>query len=64
MTIKKTKMDLPTDISGINAVCLGVITHQPDCGILLEQNSLCYSVRICYTVWREVGVPHLGPFSL
>lgn len=40
-------------ISGVDAVCLRVITHQPGCGIFLEQDGLCYSVRICYTAFRH-----------
>lgn len=43
-------------INGIDAVCLGVITHQPGCGILWEQDSLCYSVKICYTAFRQKWV--------
>lgn len=39
-----------------DAGCLGVITHQPDCGILLEQDGLCFSVKICYTVLRQKWV--------
>lgn len=40
-------------ISGIDAICLGVITHQLGCEILLEQDGLCYSVRICYIAFRQ-----------